>query len=169
MNKEPQHLSFTCPAIRPPLLLHSVQIHDRLKYRPMWTYILKQASKILLHPEVVSKLLSEEMVIQHITDLQNFLQAQPKWNIWTGCSLNSMIYSPTQIFLRPFIISHMYLEKKALFLASLAHVHKNVSHLHKHKHLTTTIKRCIILKCMRLSEKKNWATKRAYYARKAWQ
>jgi len=44
----------------------------------MWTYILKQAYKILLHPEVVNKFLSEEMEIEHITDLQNFLQAQPK-------------------------------------------------------------------------------------------
>jgi len=37
-----------------------------------------QASKILLDPEVVNKLLSEEIEIQHITDMQNFPQAQPK-------------------------------------------------------------------------------------------
>jgi len=113
LNKEPQQLSYTCPAIISLLLLHSAQIHNTLKLSkaPVRTYILKQASKILLHPEVVNKLLSEEMEIQHITDLQNFLQAQPKWNNWTGCSLNSMIHSPTQIFLRPFIISHTSLEK----------------------------------------------------------
>jgi len=80
MNKEPPQLSYTCPAIRPLLLLHSAQICNRIKLRkvPMWTYILKQPSKILLHPEEVNKLLSEEMEIEHITDLQNFLQAQPK-------------------------------------------------------------------------------------------
>jgi len=80
LNKETQQLSYTCPAIRPLLLLHSAQIHNTLKLTkaPMWTYILKQASKILLHSEVVNKLLSEEREIQHITDLQNFLQAQPK-------------------------------------------------------------------------------------------
>jgi hypothetical protein len=80
LNKEPQQLSYTCPAIRPLLLLDSAQIHNRLKLSkaPTWTYILKQASKILLHPEVVNKLLYEEIEIEHITDLQNFLQAQLK-------------------------------------------------------------------------------------------
>jgi hypothetical protein len=40
----------------------------------MWTYILKQASKILFHPEVVNKLLCEEMEIQHITVCKTFFR-----------------------------------------------------------------------------------------------